>query len=122
MKGKAHLVLLEPFLEKLFPSLNQDGSGQLQTLALVEFTTLEEDTEVLKDRGELSRLNRSSLEHFDSLRSSENTSRRVGSDLGGSCVVSRLEHLGELTLVEIVGSGKVASRSESDGEFDVVES
>lgn len=101
--------------------MHQDGSRQFQTLALVELAAFEEDTEVLKDRRELTGLNRGSLEHLNRLRSTEDAPGRVCSDLGGTGEVARLEQLRELTLVEVVGTGKVASRRETNREVDVVE-
>jgi hypothetical protein len=45
-----HLVLLEPFLQELFPALLQDRARQLNRLEMIEFPFLQKDTEVLKNR------------------------------------------------------------------------
>jgi len=47
---KGHLVLFKPFFQELFPTLLQDGAGELHRLEMIEFPLLQKDTEVLENR------------------------------------------------------------------------
>ena len=42
------LILLEPLLQKLLPSLGQDGATQLQALELVELALVQKNAEILQ--------------------------------------------------------------------------
>jgi hypothetical protein len=44
-----HLILLEPFFQKLFPALLQDRARELNGLQMIEISFLQENTEVLKN-------------------------------------------------------------------------
>jgi len=116
-----HLVLLQPLLQKLLPSLSQHWPRELQRLDPVQLSLLEKDTEVLQNRRKGSRRDGDVLELLDRLRSSKDTSRGVGGDFGSLVVLTGLEEVSVLLDVEIVGSGEIGSRSELDGEVGVVE-
>jgi hypothetical protein len=116
-----HLVLLQPLLEQLLAALDEHGTSELETLVLVETPALEEDTKVLEDGTELSCGDGDALELLDRLRGTEDASGGVGGDLGGLGVLLGGEELGELARVEVVGTGEVGARGETDREVGVVE-
>ena len=61
------LILLQPLLQKLFPSLQQYGTGELERFKVIEFTLFEQDSEVLQDGGKPTGWGRSCLERFNNL-------------------------------------------------------
>lgn len=73
--SSTYLVLLQPFLQKLFAALLKDGSAQLQRLKLVELALVQQDPEILQQRGCLAGLGRDALEPADGVRSAQDTLR-----------------------------------------------
>ena len=102
--------------------MNENRSRQFQTLKLIQSTSLEEDTKVLKNRTELTSGNLNAFESIDRIGRSKNSSRRISSNFGGFRVVLRAKELSELVEIEIVGTGEISARSESNGEIGILES
>lgn len=73
--SSTYLVLLQPFLQKLFAALLEDGSAQLQRLKLVELALVQQDSEILQKWGCLAGLGRDALEPADGVRSAQDTLR-----------------------------------------------
>lgn len=73
LKSAAYLVLLEPFLQKLFASLLQNGSSELNRLQMVELSFLQKNTEILKDGREAAWWCRGLLERFNDLGCTQDT-------------------------------------------------
>lgn len=73
--SSTYLVLLQPFLQKLFAALLKDGSAQLQRLKLVELALVQQDPEILQEWGCLAGLSRDALEPTDGVRSAQDTLR-----------------------------------------------
>ena len=66
-----YLVLLQPLLKQLLPSLLQDGARQFDGFEVVELPLLEQDAEVLQDRRQPSWRCRRCLEGLDDLRGTQ---------------------------------------------------
>ncbi|KAI6757105.1 hypothetical protein HG531_002930 [Fusarium graminearum] len=113
------LALLQPLLKQMLAVLLENGLCKLEGLMLVKGALVEKHSEVLKCESHLARLNRQALELLDSLGASEETSRRVGSDLSSSQVVARVEELLELSSVQVIGTRKSGSRGHLDSHIGV---
>ena len=68
-----YLVLFQPLLQKLLPTLLEDGTSELQRLEMIQFAFFEEDTKILQNRREPTRRCRGLLEGFDDLNCAKNT-------------------------------------------------
>ena len=77
-----NLVLLQPLLDELFLALSQHGPAQLQCLMLVQLAALQQDPEILQQRGGLPGRGGHLLESQDGFRRPEYTlhGERKGGD------------------------------------------
>jgi hypothetical protein len=121
LPAKTYLVLLKPLFQQWLLALLNDWPSQLQRLVSVQIPLLQQNTKVLQDRRQCPRGIRSLFERLDSLLSPENTSGRVGGDLGGFRVLAVLDVGRVLLLDDVVGSRQTGSGGELDGEFGVVQ-
>jgi hypothetical protein len=68
-----YLVLLQPFLQELLPTLLKDWARKFNRLEMIELPLLKEDTEVLQDGRQTTRRCWGCLERLDDLYGVQNS-------------------------------------------------
>ena len=88
---------------------------------LVQISTIEQDSEVLQDRGDSSWCDRDLLESLNSLWRSQNATRGVGGDLCGFRVLPLLEEVLELLDEKVVGTRQIGSGCQANSKVPVLQ-
>ena len=89
---------------------------------MVQLTPLEKSREILEDGGRLAGLSRHLLELHNGGRSAQESTRRRGSDLGGTSQIPSSKHGAELVSVQVISTWQIQSTRKRNGQGLVTQS